>query len=61
MNSQKRYRSQSIDDDLDNFTDYIYNGNLSFCKYILNGIKNLICPCFCRKRKQSKTTYNVTV
>lgn len=61
MNSQLRYRSQSIDDELDNFTEYVYNGSFSFCRNIFNQIKNLICPCFYRKRKQLEINYNVTV
>lgn len=61
MSSQKRYRSSSIDDELDNFTEYVYNGSFSFCRNIFNGIKKLICPCLYRKRKQFKTIYNDTV
>jgi hypothetical protein len=61
MHSVKRYRTHSFDDDLDNFTEYVYNGNISFCKSIFNGIINLICPCRFRKHKQLKPKKNDTV
>lgn len=44
-------RAQSIDEDLDNFTEYLYNGRFNLCKSIMNGIIKLICPCFFRKSK----------
>lgn len=53
MSSIKRYRSHSFDEDLDNFTEYLYKGKFNICRIIFNGLKKLICPCLNKKRKQT--------
>lgn len=43
--------SCSIDETIDEHIEYVYNGTFSISRMFLCGILNLICPCFCRKRK----------
>jgi hypothetical protein len=47
---RRRATSASIDDTLDEYTEYVYNGTFSICNTICCGFIKLICPCFCRKR-----------
>jgi hypothetical protein len=47
---RRRGTSASIDDTLDEYTEYVYNGTFSFSKMFCKGFVNLICPCFRSKR-----------
>ena len=47
---RRRGTSASIDDALDDYTEYVYNGTFSVCNLICCGFLKLICPCCCRKR-----------
>jgi hypothetical protein len=48
---RRRGTSASIDDAIDDYTDYVYNGTFSITKMFCRGLLNLICPCFARKRE----------
>lgn len=41
----------SIDDTIDEYTEYVYNGIFNFTKMIYSGIIKLICPCCYRNRE----------
>jgi len=41
----------SVDDTIDEYTEYVYNGTFNFTKIVYRGLINLICPCFHRNRK----------
>lgn len=45
-----RRRLSSIDDALDDYTDYVYNGTFSVYNFVCCGFLKLICPCCIRKR-----------
>lgn len=47
---RRRATSASIDDTLDEYTEYVYNGTFSICNTICGGFLKLICPCCFRKR-----------
>lgn len=47
---RRRATSASIDETLDEYTEYVYNGTFSLYNVIFCGFLKLICPCFCRKR-----------
>jgi len=47
---RRRATSASIDDTLDEYTEYVYNGTFNVFNTILCGFLKLICPCCCRKR-----------
>jgi len=46
-----RKPSISVDDTIDEYTEYVYNGTFNFTKIVYRGLINLICPCFHRNRK----------
>ena len=46
-----RKLSISVDDTIDEYTEYMYNGTFNFTKIIYRGLINLICPCCYRNRK----------
>ena len=46
-----RKPSISVDDTIDEYTEYMYNGTFNFTKIVYRGLINLICPCCCRNRK----------
>jgi hypothetical protein len=46
----RRRTTSSIDETLDDYTEYVYNGTFSICNIICCGFIKLICPCFSRKR-----------
>lgn len=48
--SRRRGTSISIDDTLDEYTEFVYNGTFSIVNIIFCGFIKLICPCFNRKR-----------
>ena len=48
---RRRGTSASIDDALDEYTEYVYNGTFSVTRLFCRGVLNLICPCFYRKRE----------
>jgi hypothetical protein len=43
--------SISIDEHIDNYTEYVYNGTFSISNFIFCGILKLICP-FCFKKRE---------
>jgi hypothetical protein len=43
--------SISVDDTIDDYTEYVYNGTFNLTKIVYRGLINLICPCCCRNRK----------
>lgn len=45
-----RAKSASIDESIDEYTEYVYNGTFSLSRFFCCGFIKLICPCFCRKR-----------
>ena len=45
-----RPKSPSMDDQIDEYAEYMYNGTFNVSKSVFGGILNLICPCFYRKR-----------
>ena len=47
---RRRATSTSIDDTLDEYTEYVYNGTFNVFNTIFCGFLKLICPCCCRKR-----------
>jgi hypothetical protein len=47
---RRRGTSASIDDTLDEYTDYVYNGTFSIFNTIFCGFIKLMCPWCCRKR-----------
>ena len=46
-----RKPSISVDDTIDEYTEYMYNGTFNFTKIIYRGLINLNCPCCYRNRK----------
>jgi hypothetical protein len=52
---RRRGTSASIDEHLDEYTEYLYSGSFNFTKSILKGVLNLICPCCYRKRETIQT------
>lgn len=49
-NVLSRPKSISIDDQIEEYTEYLYYGTFNVSKSVFGGILNLICPCFYRKR-----------
>ena len=47
---RRRGTSASIDDTLDEYTEYVYNGTFSLSNMFCRSLINLICPCFRRNR-----------
>jgi len=47
---RRRATSASIDESIDEYTEYVYNGTFSLSRFFCCGFINLICPCFCRKQ-----------
>jgi hypothetical protein len=47
---RRRGTSASIEDTLDDYTEYVYNGTFSLAKVFWKPILNLICPCFRKER-----------
>jgi hypothetical protein len=52
---RRRGTSASIDEEIEQYSEYIYNGNFNICKTVFCGIKNLIC---CRIKNKSKPETN---
>lgn len=52
---RKRTASASIDEQLDEYTEYLYTGSFNFTKSIIKGVLNLICPCCYKKREAINT------
>lgn len=50
--TRRRGTSTSLDDQIDEYTEYMYTGTFNVSSSIFNGILNLICPCFCARRSQ---------
>ncbi len=48
---RRRGTSASIDDTLDEYTEYVYNGTFSIFHTIFGGFIKLICPC-CRRNRE---------
>jgi hypothetical protein len=48
---RRRGTSVSIDETLDEYTEYMYNGTFSLSNMFCKSLINLICPCFRRKRE----------
>ena len=48
---RRRGTSVSIDETLDEYTEYIYNGSFSVTSMFFRGFLNLICPCRQRNRE----------
>jgi len=46
---RRRVTSASIDDTLDDYTEYVYNGTFSFSNMMCKSLLKLICPCFYKK------------
>jgi hypothetical protein len=55
--SRRRGTSASIEDSLDEHTEYVYNGTFSFFNTICCGLLKLICPCFayCARKRAPVT------
>jgi hypothetical protein len=47
---RRRATSTSIDDQLDEYTEYVYSGSFNILNSICCGLIKLICPCCIRKR-----------
>jgi hypothetical protein len=47
---RRRGTSASIDDTIDDYTEYVYNGTFSLTRLFCTPILNLICPCFRKER-----------
>jgi hypothetical protein len=47
---RRRATSASIDETLDEYTEYVYNGTFSIFNSICCGFIKLICPCCYRKK-----------
>jgi hypothetical protein len=45
-----RKRSTSIDETLDEYTEYVYSRTFIVCNILCCGLLKLICPCSYRKR-----------
>ncbi len=46
---QRRGTSVSIDDQIDDYVEYMYSNTYNISTSVFSGILNLICPC-CRRR-----------
>jgi hypothetical protein len=46
-----RTKSASVEESIDEYTEYVYNGTFSLSRFFYHGLVNLICPCFYRKRE----------
>ena len=46
---QRRGTSVSIDDQIDDYVEYMYSNTYNISRSVFSGILNLICPC-CRRR-----------
>jgi hypothetical protein len=51
VEKQRRRTASTIDDQLDEYSDYIYTGSFNIFSSIIYGFKNLICPCLYKKRE----------
>lgn len=49
QSSRRNSRSASIDEQLDQYSEYVYNGTFSISRLFCCGIIKLICPCLSRK------------
>ena len=47
---RRRGTSASIDDSIDDFAEYVYNGTFNFSTMFGRSLINLICPCFRKER-----------
>ncbi len=45
-----RPKSPSIDDQIDEYTEFVYTGSFDVSRSVFRGFLNLICPCLYRKR-----------
>jgi hypothetical protein len=54
---RRRGTSASIDETIDEYTEYVYNGTFNFSNMFFRGLLNLICPC-CRKDRGPVTIDN---
>jgi hypothetical protein len=46
---KRRATSSSIDEEIEEYTEYVYNGTFNLSSMIFSGLKKLICPCLCKK------------
>ena len=47
---RRRGSSMSIDETLDDYTEYVYNGSFNMISVVFRGMVNLICPCLHKKK-----------
>ena len=52
---RRRGTSVSIDEQIDEYTEYMYSGTFNIFNSICCGFVKLICPC-CRKKRDHTTT-----
>jgi hypothetical protein len=53
---RRRATSASIDEQIDDYTEFVYTGSFNFCSSIFYGFLNLICPCPCSRRRRPNST-----
>lgn len=44
--TKRRGSSMSLDEEMEEYTEFMYNGAFNICNFFARGIKNLICFCF---------------
>jgi hypothetical protein len=55
MESKRRASSVSLDESIEQYSDFVYNGTFSFLRVIFGGILKLICP-GCRRQAGEEAT-----
>lgn len=58
---KRHSRSASIDEQLDQYSEYVYNGTFSFSRMFCCGIIKLICPCWIRQSEPITVIQDDTV
>jgi hypothetical protein len=54
----RRTSSMSLDEEMEEYSEFMYNGAFNICNFFCRGIKNLICYCF-RNNYEHKLARNV--
>lgn len=53
---RRRATSTSIDEQLDEFTEFVYEGSFNVTHSVISGFIKLICPCFRKRVAEDCTT-----
>ncbi len=56
---RRRGTSVSLDDQIDDYVDYMYTNSYNVSSSVFSAILNLICPCFRKTRSPNNSTIPV--